>query len=134
MWIKRFTLFSLTLFVLLTACSNRSSEPEKQQTTTIGNPTAEQILMNDPDADLLQFKDIVYIKADDASWVHEEKLGSLQEIGEVQAIYDSKNPYENEMSTKLAPGTKIYESAQAGYILVVQINGKEIRYLALLEG
>ncbi|SMF92321.1 hypothetical protein SAMN05661091_5771 [Paenibacillus uliginis N3/975] len=131
---RKMLIFLLSLLLLLTACSARSSQTQEQQTQNFGNPTAEEILKSNPDADLLQLRNIVYIKAEDNSWVQQENLGSLQEVGEVQSIYDGNRPFENEMSTKLAPGTKIYEPTQHGLIIVAVNNGIEIRYIGLVEG
>ena len=127
-----FLLSALLLFTL-TACSVRSSQPQEQSQAT-HNPTPEEILKNNPNADMLLLRDIVYTNAEDIEWVQQENIGSLQKVGEIGSIYPGSGPFENEMSTKLAPGTPIFESAGSGLILVVKVDGKEIRYLGLVEG
>lgn len=131
---KKTLLFLFSLLILLTGCSTSHSSQPQRQTQNIGNPTAEEILKNNPEADLLQLRFIVYLKAEDNSWVQQEKLGSLQDVGEIRSTYDGSEPFENEMATKLVAGTKIYEAAHSSLIIVIDDNGKEIRYLPLIEG
>jgi hypothetical protein len=56
------------------------------------------------------------------------------EIGEIRNQTVKDDEFENFTSTKLKVGTKIYEPLEKGNIYIVLIDGKEIRYLGLIEG
>ncbi|NMO97148.1 lipoprotein [Paenibacillus lemnae] len=128
---NRIVLF-LVLLLLLTSCSDQSTSRQAPQ--PIGNPTAEKVLQQHADADLFMVQDLVYILADPDSWVQEEELGPLEEVGKIQEMYDPAKPFVNYMATKLPAGTTIYADSSHSSFLVVLKDGKEARYLGLVEG
>ncbi|KKO52668.1 hypothetical protein [Paenibacillus sp. DMB20] len=118
---------------LLTACAARPSNSQ-QLTVATHNPTAEEILQHEPDADIFMSGDIVYRNAKDTKWVQQEKIGSLKGIGEIQSRYDGRGSFENKMATKLPPDTKLFAASPSTLIIVAEVNGEQIRYLGLVEG
>src|SRR5690625_7551881 len=94
----------LFLLLALMACS---ANDEEQHTTH--NPTPEEILSEDKDADIFVEGDLVYTNAEDINWVNEEELTTGEEIGEIKQQSDDSEEFEDFTATKLPVGTKIYE-------------------------
>lgn len=114
------------------ANSNRS---EQSMVSVIGNPTAQDIVGNNSDADIFQFNNIVYSNASDIEWVQQADLTIGERVGAITKQYQADQVFEDSMATKLPIGTEIYEPVKRhGSVLIVVVNGKEIRYLGLLEG
>ncbi|MFD0712700.1 hypothetical protein [Paenibacillus sp. GCM10027626] len=123
--------------VILTGCtqSEQGSAGNLTETLTTHNPTAKEILAKTPNADIFQLGGIVYSNASDIDWVQAAKLTIETSIGTIKKEYKDGIAFEDEMATKLPAGTEIYEPVKnSGPILIVKLNGKEIRYLGLLEG
>jgi len=122
----------LFLLLALIACSGNV---EEQHTTH--NPTPEEILSEDKNADIFVEGDLVYTNAQDIDWVNEEELTTGEEVGEIENQSDDSEDFENLTASKLSVGTKIYEpqeDAIGGSIYIVKTDDGEIRYLGLVEG
>jgi len=122
----------LFLLLALVACSGNG---EEQHSTH--NPTPEEILSEDKDADIFVEGDLVYTNAEDIDWVNEEELTTGEEIGEIKQQSDDSEEFEDFTATKLPVGTKIYEPEEDGIggpIYIVKKDDEEIRYLGLVEG
>jgi len=98
------------------------------------NPTAEEILSKDPDADIFQLNGIIYSNASNIDWVQTEELTAGEIIGTVTKQYTDGLAFEDEIATILPVGTEILKPLKGGGILIVKVNDKEIRYLGLIEG
>lgn len=126
-------LFILLLLLLaLVACSGNNEEEYSTH-----NPTPEEILSQDKDADIFVEDDLVYINAKDIDWVNEEELTIGKEIGEIKKQSTNSEEFESFTASKLPVGTKIYETNEdvvGGYIYIVKKDGEEIRYVGLPEG
>lgn len=140
---KRIFLFIgiLICSLLLISCN---SESNKQRTSEItdneriiinGNPTPEEILINDKDADIFLIGDVVYKNAEDIEWVSELDLTLGEKSGEIMKNTNISNEFESYTATKLPVGTVIYTPVETkGPIKIVIIDNKEIRYLGMIEG
>lgn len=120
----------------LTGCTPADSNQSGQSmVSVIGNPTAQQIVENNPDADIFQFNNIVYSNASDLEWVQQADLTIGERVGAITKQYQADLMFEDGMATELPIGTEIYEPVKKyGDILIVVVNGQEIRYFGLLEG
>lgn len=130
--------FMLCLSIL--AGCNQSEEGKTNTNKSIEkfvirNPTAEDILAQNPDADIFQWNGIVYRNASNIEWVQTAELAAGRMVGKITKPYKEGVPFEDEMATKLLVGTEIHEPMKKnGAIFIVNFNGKEIRYLGLIEG
>lgn len=96
------------------------------------NPTGEDILRQVPDADIFVFNNLVYIKAE----IQDSSLKLGEKVGTITKMYDTGSGFENGTATKLPVETDIYrpEGEKNDVVLLVEIDGKIIRYLAIMEG
>ncbi|WP_226675097.1 hypothetical protein [Mesobacillus jeotgali] len=114
------------LFIFLVSCSNNySSSP------TISNPTPKDYLKN-TDADIFLLDDYVFSYAEDIEWVRELEYELGRQVGEITKQADKASKFKNGTANKLPIGTKIFETDTPAYIAI--IDGKEIRYLKMVEG
>ncbi|GAB3799796.1 hypothetical protein [Virgibacillus kimchii] len=107
---KRKVMLILLLSIVLVACNSQTT-PEISE-GDIGNPTAEQVLQNDKNADIFVINDIVYTNAEDIEWVYEDELTIGEEVGKIKKQNDDGEAFENFTATKLTVGTKIYEPVE----------------------
>ncbi|MGE7925943.1 hypothetical protein ACQKND_22550 [Viridibacillus arvi] len=126
--------FGLFFFVILTAfgCSNLSGTGKIEVHNT-GNPDAKEILTLNPEANIFQFEGVIYKTGID--WVEELTLTKDQQVGEIKTRNDTDTNFEDEMSNKLPVGAKIFSTIEKeGPILLVESEGKILKYYALVEG
>lgn len=126
--------WGLIIFVLLTAvgCSN-SLNTEKIEVHETKNPDAEEVLTLDPEADIFQLDGVIYKTKID--WVEELNLTKGEQVGEIKIRNDSDTDFEDEMSNKLPVGSNIFSTIEKeGPILLVELEGKLLKYYALVEG
>lgn len=127
-------LLTIFLLIVLAACNNNNNENETNG-ETIGNPTPEEILSDDKDADIFFMDGTVYTNAKDIEWVNEEELTIGEKVGEIQNQTDDSEEFENFTASKLPAGTEIYElEEKKGPIYIVKLDGEKIPYLGLVEG
>ncbi|NIK11727.1 hypothetical protein [Alkalibacillus almallahensis] len=127
---KRIVSLVLMLSMVMVACSNQTTSEK----TVIDNPTPEEILTENENADIFVLNDIVYSNAEDIEWVNKKELALGDDIGEIKKQTESSADFENHTATKLEVGTTIYETVEKSDIYIVKVNNKEIRYLGLREG
>lgn len=126
--------WGLIIFVLLTAvgCSNPLNT-EKIEVHETKNPDAEEVLTLDPEADIFQLDGVIYKTKID--WVEELNLTKGEQVGEIKIRNDSDTDFEDEMSNKLPVGSNIFSTIEKeGPILLVELEGKLLKYYALVEG
>lgn len=122
----------LIALLMLTGCNqSKVTNSEHPTTESTHNPTANEILAQNPNADIFQHKGIIYTNASNIEWVQQTELKIGESVGTIKKQYIDGITFENEMATKLPVGAEIFESGQ---ILIVNLDGKEIRYLSLIEG
>ncbi|PRO64490.1 hypothetical protein [Alkalicoccus urumqiensis] len=120
--------------LLFSACEIQSNDvPEEEKST--GNPTAEEILSNYPDADIFKARGIIYSNAQDLDWVMEQDLTLGEEITEITKQSTDSDNFGNGTATELPVGTKVYDHNEGkGAIYIAVVDGQEIRYLGEIEG
>lgn len=96
------------------------------------NPDAKEILTLEPNADIFQYDDVIYITHID--WVDELEITKDEQVGEIKAKNETDTNFENDMANKLQVGTKIFSVKERNDILIVKYNEETLRYLALVEG
>ena len=126
-------LLSLTFFTLIGCNQHETSRVSRVE--VIGNPQAEDILVNNPEADIFQFNEIVYSNAVNLEWVQAANLTKGELVGIIKEQYMEGKQFKDEMATILPVGAEIYEPVnRQGPILIVIFEDKEWRYLGLIEG
>lgn len=127
---RKLIIFIICLAIL--AGCNQSEQDKFEK--PIGNPTAEGILSSNPDADIFQWNGIVYRNASDIEWVQSKELTTSELIGTISIQYEDGITFSDGMATKLPVGSEIFNPQNRGGILLVKLNGVELRYLGLVEG
>ncbi|PAD36278.1 hypothetical protein [Terribacillus saccharophilus] len=119
--------YTILLFclVFLFACS-------EEEVVTIGNPTAEEILLMEEDADILQHNGTVYQTGMD--WLDEEDVTKKEKVGQIKKSSTDGISFEDGTATHLPVGTSIYSINENGSILLAEVDGELIRYAVLAEG
>lgn len=132
---KKSLLFISLLSLILIACSGNNEKEIAVYESH--NPTPEEILLENKDADIFLVDDLVFINAEDVTWVQEEKLIIEKEIGKIEKQSSDSKVFENFTASKLPVGTKVYEPKEnivGGFIYIVKKDNEEIRYVGLSEG
>ena len=112
---------------MISGCSN-----EGETTTVIDSIDAEEVLTLNPDADIFQYDGVIY--STNIDWVEELSLTKDVQIGEIKTKNDSNTDFKDEMANKLPVGAKIFSTKERGDILIVELGGEVLKYLAIGEG
>jgi len=131
----RILVFIFIGLLALSGCNQTHQSVGKTKPTS--NPTAMDILADNPDADIFQLQGIIYKNAKDIDWVQSEELSIGEKVGTIAKQYKEGMAFEDGMATKLPVGAEIYEPAEkVGPILLVRLgpNERVMRYLGLIEG
>jgi hypothetical protein len=122
--------------LMLTGCNqSKVINSEHPTTESTHNPTAKEILAQNPNADIFQHKGIIYTNAINIEWVEQTELTIGESAGTIKKQYKDGLTFENGMATKLPVGVEIFEPVKkSGPVLIVKLSGKEMRYLGLIEG
>lgn len=121
----------LVVALLISGCNGISNEITIESS---GNPTAEEILSENPEADIFMLGDLIYSNAENIDWVSEQPLTIGEEIAEIAAQTSESDEFENGTATRLPIGTKIHEATEREDIYIAVVDGEEIPYLSLVEG
>ncbi|MGE7024481.1 hypothetical protein [Solibacillus cecembensis] len=116
-------LIAIALFII-TGCSTT--------TVTIDRIDAEEVLSLNSDADIFQYKGVIY--KTNIDWVEELSLTKDIQIGEIKMKNDENPDFKDEMSNKLPIGARIFSTKERGDILIVEAEGEIKKYLAIVEG
>ncbi|OAB47187.1 hypothetical protein [Paenibacillus antarcticus] len=103
-----------------------------QSTETIGNPTAEETLRLDQNANIFMYKDTIYNAG--VPWVDELDLTKDIEITEITHKGYRGEDFKNGTANKLKVGTKIYLVKERKDILIAETDKGDIRFYQLVEG
>ncbi|WP_246880103.1 hypothetical protein [Bacillus suaedae] len=122
-----YVLITFVLF-MITGCSN-GGETTK---VTIDSIDAEEVITLDPDADIFQYDGLIY--KTNIDWVEELSLTKDVKIGEIKTKNDTNTDFKDEMANKLPVGAKIFSAKERGDILIVELEGEILKYLAIVEG
>ncbi|KOP72718.1 hypothetical protein AMS59_17595 [Lysinibacillus sp. FJAT-14745] len=122
---QKILVYSFLFLLVLTGCS--SVIPD--------NPTAKTILKEDAQADILQFDHLIYIKAADQESLIKNNFIRGDKIGVIKKTTTSTLFFKDFYATKLPIGSEIFATNNHDtYTIIVEIDGKQILYKALLEG
>lgn len=123
----------VVLVLLISFGCSDSDHTSNTQVHQTKNPDAEEVLSLDPEADIFQFEGVIYTTGID--WVEELTLTKDEQVGEIRVRNDTDTHFVNEMSNKLPVGAKIFSPKEKhGPILLVELEGKILKYYALIEG
>ncbi|WP_231630142.1 hypothetical protein [Lysinibacillus sp. ZYM-1] len=120
-------LFVLGL-LMITGCNIQG----ETTTISIDSIDAKEVLTLDTEADIFQYDGIIY--KTNIDWLNELSLTKNVQIGEIKTKNNTNTDFKDEMSNKLPIGTKIFSTKERGDILIVEIEGKITKYLAIVEG
>jgi hypothetical protein len=128
------SLFLIPFLILATSCSSQTIQNNETKNLN-SNPTVEKILSQSPEADIFVKDGIVYQNAKEIKWVKDLKLTKGDEVLSITGNSKKGEKFKDGMASKLPTGTKIYKPVEKnGPILIAVVDGKEIRYLGLVEG
>ncbi|RDW15856.1 hypothetical protein CWR48_18845 [Oceanobacillus arenosus] len=113
---------------MISGCSNEG----EATTVTSDSIDAEEVLTLNPDADIFQYDGVIY--ETNIDWVEELSLTKDVQIGEIKTKNDSNTDFKDEMANKLPVGAKIFSAKERGDILIVELEGEILKYLAIVEG
>lgn len=119
---------------MISGCSNgeKTTNGEEIKIVTIHSIDAEEVLKLDPDANIFQFNGVIY--KTNVDWVEELSLTKDVQVGEIITKNDDNTDFIDEMSNKLPIGAKIFSVKERGDILIVELEGAVLKYLAVVEG
>jgi hypothetical protein len=125
---RLFYIMIVLMLFTITGCSN-GGETTK---VSIDHINAEEVLRLDPDADIFQYDGVIY--KTNIDWVEELSLTKDVEIGEIKTKNVTNTDFKDEMANKLPVGAKIFSAKERGDILIVEVEGEILKYLAIVEG
>jgi hypothetical protein len=125
---KLFYIFIVLILFTITGCSNGGETPN----VTIDSIDAEEVLTLDPYADIFQYDGVIY--KTNIDWVEELTLTKDVQIGEIKTKNDTHTDFKDEMANKLPVGAMIFGVKERGDILIVELEGEILKYLAIVEG
>lgn len=114
---------------------NGYEEPENIEGIYVShNPTPKEMLKENPEADIFLYRDAVALNAKEIDWVKNLKLTKGEVIGQIVYEYKKGEKFKQGMATKLPIGSKVYKAKERSEVLLVEVDGKFIRYLLVIEG
>lgn len=120
------------MLLTIAGCSNPLSTGEEKVYET-KNPDAKEVLTLDPKADIFQYNGVIY--QTNIDWVEEKSLTKDEQVGEIKERNETNTDFEDETSNKLPVGSKIFTSKEGdGMFLIVESEGKTLKYYAIVEG
>lgn len=96
------------------------------------NPTAEEVLRMDPNANILMHRNTIYNAGID--WVNKLELSKDQEITEIIEQREDGKKFKNGTANKIIVGTKIFSVKERNDILIAETKEGDIRFYNLVEG
>lgn len=117
-----------SLFVLLSGCAN---EPE-ETVVTISDITAEEVMELDSEADIFQYNSVVY--QTNIEWVDKLDLTPGEKVMEIEEQSFDPADFSDGYATDLSIGTEIFRARERQDILIAEVDGEYIYYLAIVEG
>jgi hypothetical protein len=122
---KKILIFNLIFLLILSGCSSATNI----------NPTAQSILKENSQADILQYNNLIYINATNLKSIKKSNFKKGEKIGEIIKNTTSSKNFKDFYATKLAIGTEIFSTNNKDtQTLIAELNGKQILYTVLLEG
>jgi len=112
--------------------NNDAGDAEETDLSSLDALTAEEVLAEDPDADIFQFEGVVYKTEGEL----DEDVGvTLKElIGKVTKKVDSDTEFEDGMANELMPNVKIYSTNEKDLtVLLVEVQDEKRVYYAQVK-
>jgi hypothetical protein len=132
---RALTVLLLTL-VLLSGCMRNAAEEHPEKTTssmTTHNMTPEEVLAQQPNADIFKFDGITYQKAEHRDDLAQYKPGKY--LGKIEQHYTPGKPFLNWTATQLPTGTEIYDTdPKIRPVLIIKQGDHILYYVGLIEG
>ncbi|REE78581.1 hypothetical protein A8990_12655 [Paenibacillus taihuensis] len=122
-------------FSLLIGCGKEPIKQISEQqsvNTTTGNPTAQEVLRMDSNANIFMYRDTIYNAG--VSWVDELNLTKDVQVTEISHQSNVSKDFKNGTANKLEVGTKIFRVKERNDILIVETEKGDIRFYQLVEG
>lgn len=122
-------------FSLLMGCGK---EPAKQMSdqqsemNAIGNPTAQDVLSMDANANILMYEDTIYHAG--VPWVEALQLTKDVQLTEIRRQSKVGTDFQNGTANQLEAGTKIFRVKERNDILIAETEKGDIRFYQLVEG
>ena len=102
--------------------------------TKVG-PNPENMMQQNTAEDIFMFEKVIYRNAEDIDWVKSSDFTKDKLVGEIRFHYERGSKFKSEMASKLPIGAKIYSiKEKKGLVLIIDVDGKELEYLGLVEG
>ena len=131
MW--KVILVSIILLLTSTGCMGLISI-NKDNNNSIEKRTAEEILTENPEADIFQYNGLIYSNSNNEDIDENVNLEKGKQVSETTKKSTNHVEFLNGTATNLAVGTKIYQVPGEGLaVLTVIKNGKRIIYLAEIK-
>lgn len=124
-----FLLLSLSFF--LTGCFSQSNGSE-ETVVTISEISADEVLDMYPDANIFQYDGIIY--QTEIDWVDELDLTPGEQVLTITEEVSNPDEFSDGAATFLPVGTAVFEANGRQDILIAEVNGEYINYLAIVEG
>ncbi|WP_223638904.1 hypothetical protein [Planococcus sp. 4-30] len=123
----------MILLFFISGCTNDSID-QPVNDATLGNPTPEERLLENPDADIIMIDNVTYIKAEEIDGRIESDLAIGEKVLEVKMQSTNASDFKTGTASKLPVGTEIFKAKnpRSGYIAVV--NGEMRLYISRGEG
>lgn len=118
----------LLVLLMISGCSNQGGTTK----VTIDSIDAKEVLTLNPTADIFQYDGVIYQTKID--WVDKLSLTKDVQIGDIKTKNDTHTDFKDEMANILPIGAKIFSSKEREDMLIVELEGEILNYLALVEG
>jgi hypothetical protein len=109
--------------------------------SSVGNPTAKEILKGNPDADILKLDRLIYYNVSDSESFNEDMYMKGEKIGEIKKKTTNTWLYLNLYASKLPKGTKVfatneddYNKGDAPMFVLVEFRNELLVYQSAREG
>lgn len=130
---KTLSMCLMILLFFIAGCTNDSIDQPTNDATS-GNPTPEERLSENPDADIIMIDNITHINAEEIDRRIEGDLAIGEKVLEVKVQSTNASDFKTGTASKLPVGTEIFKAKNpsSGYIAVVN---REMRlYVSHGEG
>ncbi|GGO01219.1 hypothetical protein [Saccharibacillus kuerlensis] len=116
--------------VLMSGCTGQDTASTQMSVSSM--PTASEVLLINPKANLFQYESTVYEAG--VPWVDKLELTRGERLTKVLRQNKNGDSFRDGDATKLKKGTAIYRAKEHVDVLIADTSDEEIRFLLLAEG
>ncbi|MEK5238247.1 hypothetical protein NST99_21395 [Paenibacillus sp. FSL L8-0470] len=129
---KRIAILWVTIILMfvIAGCNSNKSSVSREWSTS--NPTAEDVLSDNSNANIFMFSDIIYNSG--IPWVDELELHKDQYVTEIIEQSGDGKEFKNGTANQLSIGTKIYSVKERSDIYIAETEDGDLRFYGLVEG